>query len=227
MSILNAIKHISKRRKFLSQSINTKKHFSKWEETCVPSYCHSNLAAAYISWWRLFKSVNLAKKNIQNTPEKPNVLDFGASVGELGQLLPEVNYHFIEEEEIASKQLLSSLPKATTQSLINLPKNFYDVIFALDSLEHNSNYEELLEHLAESLNEVGVLIISGPTESILYKIGRKIAGFDGHYHETNIYTIEKSTRKILQFDHVSSLPWFLPLFRISVWKKLTDNNPTS
>ena len=222
MSLLSAVRHITKRRKILRDAINIEQYFSDWEETCVPSYCHKNLIAAYISWWRLFKSAQLAKTNFLKSQEKTYALDFGSSVGELGHLISKTDYHFIEEDDAAAQQLLSALPKSTRCTLTNLPTNFYDVIFALDSLEHNSNYEQLLGQLLQSLKENGVLILSGPTESFLYKLGRKIAGFEGHYHETNIYAIEDSAKKMLSLIHVSSLPICTPLFRISVWRKLPD-----
>ena len=29
------------------------------------------------------------------------------------------------------------------------------------------------------------LLVSLPTESVLYRLGRRLAGFEGHYHESN------------------------------------------
>ena len=72
--------------------------------------------------------------------------------------------------------------------------------------------------LASKLKPDGVLIISGPSESALYRLGRKIAGFDAHYHETNIFAIEEAAKAELELVDVRSLPPIFPLFRISVWK---------
>ena len=65
-----------------------------------------------------------------------------------------------------------------------------------------------------------MLIISGPTESFLYKIGRKLAGFSGDYHVTNIYDVE---RKFSEggFTKTGLKKLYFPftLFRISTWRK--------
>ena len=216
--MISALRHIHQRRTELRESIDVKKHFEEWEETCVPSYCHPNLAASYVSWWRLFKSVQLAKSCLAETDSEIEILDFGSSVGELGHMVPDMNYHFIEEEEIAVEQLKSSQPEAVRHTLEELPSGFFDVIFALDSLEHNKNYEELLVKLSAGLKPGGIIVISGPTESFFYKLGRRLAGFDGHYHETNIYNIENSGSEFMKLVRVSSLPILTPLFRISVWR---------
>ncbi len=73
-----------------------------------------------------------------------------------------------------------------------LPDNSFDVIFALDVLEHIENLSDYVELFKKLLTPDGVIIISGPTENILYKIGRKFAGnrFTGDYHVTNISSIK-------------------------------------
>ena len=88
------IQYIMKRRKILMQSLDVQKDFDDWEETCLPSYCHSNFLAAYVSWQRLFVSAKLAKK----LGKLDKVLDFGCGVAELKRLLPaDTSYHYIEE----------------------------------------------------------------------------------------------------------------------------------
>jgi hypothetical protein len=36
--------------------------------------------------------------------------------------------------------------------------------------------------------------VSGPTESVLYQIGRFVAGFHGDYHQRSIFDIERVLR---------------------------------
>lgn len=217
--MIKTFRHIHNRRKILRQAIDVKKHFEDWQETCVPSYCHGNLAAAYVSWWRLFKSVHLARASLKGGGPDIHALDFGSSIGELGHLVPDFTYHFIEEEKIAVHQLKEALAGAIRHDLDSLPEGFFDVVFALDSLEHNDDYEDLLRQLLAALKPGGIMVLSGPTENALYRFGRKLAGFDGHYHKTNIYMIEESAARVMDIDRVGSLPPLMPLFRVSVWRK--------
>ncbi len=62
-------------------------------------------------------------------------------------------------------------------------------------------------------------MVSGPTENVLYKAGRLLAGFSGEYHVTNIYDIEGKFREMgLEREALKVLYPPVPLFRISRWK---------
>ncbi|MCB9598062.1 MAG: methyltransferase domain-containing protein [Sandaracinaceae bacterium] len=214
---LTRFRHIRARRRALKQSIDAFGAFETWEETCVPSYVHPNRAAAYVAWMRLFASVDLAGRHTRWGP----VLDFGASVGELAHVLPSQAhpYAFVEQEEPAVAQLLENVPHAERYTLEAAPENHFSVVFALDALEHNEDYAELLEVLATKLRPDGLLIVSGPTENALYKLGRAIARFDSHYHETDIHAIERAAQRTLRMVDVTTVPFGVPLFRISAWKR--------
>jgi hypothetical protein len=110
-------------------------------------------------------------------------------------------------------------PEAVRHSLESLPSSQYAAIFALDALEHNHNVAEIVDLLVASLRSDGVLIISGPTENSLYKMGRRIAGFSGHYHKTTIYDIERIVEQRLRLERRRVLPLGVPLFSISCWRK--------
>ena len=134
---MHRIEHMKTRQKLLRETIAYNKNFEFWEETCVPSYCHPNPLAAYISWQRLFATAEMSKI-ITSRPMR--VLDFGSSIGELGHLMPEeAQYDFIEENEVAVKFLHRQLPQSKRVTLESAPEGAYDRIFAIDSLEHNSN----------------------------------------------------------------------------------------
>lgn len=214
--MLSQLEHIRKRRADLRRDIDVVKTFEMWEESCVPSYCHKNWAAAYVSWLRLFRAAELGQAY---APNPRRTLDFGSSVGELGHLVSNRGeaYDFIEADDHSAAYLQSRLPKAKRVTLESTRDGNYDQIFAIDSLEHNTDFAELLEALVSKLSPQGVLILSGPTENKLYRMGRKIAGFDGHYHETTIYAIENAAQKLLHRREVRSVMPVAPLFRVSVW----------
>ncbi len=220
MGIIGQLRHMRSRRAELQQQIDVRNAFHKWEETCVPSYCHDNPLAAYVSWLRLFRSVELARRHL---PVAGRALDFGSSVGELGRLLADqcskVGYEFIEQEELATEFLRENLPEAVRRTLETAPDGAYDWVFAIDSLEHNDNFAELLGRLGKKLSPKGLLILSGPTENRLYRLGRAIAGFDSHYHKTTIYEIEKAAANFLARKDVAAIMPGAPLFRLTVWSR--------
>lgn len=208
--------HIRRRRADLCAEIDVVRSFEQWEESCVPSYCHPNWAAAGVSWIRLFRAAKLARRFVA-TPRR--ILDFGSSVGELGHLVSAngTGYDFIEEDRHSAEFLKSRLPAASQVTLESAPDRAYDQLFAIDSLEHNRDYAALLERLVAKLAPSGILILSGPTESGLYRLGRRIAGFDGHYHETTIHEIEAVAARLLRRRAVSRVMPLAPLFRVTAW----------
>jgi hypothetical protein len=199
----------------LRSAIDVAGQFDSWKESCVPSYCHRNFAAAYVSWLRLFKVVEMAQAAV---PRYRRVIDFGSSVGELGHLIdPRAEYHFIEQDEAAAAFLMSQHPRAIRQELTTAPLGEFDAVFAIDSLEHNDNYADLLQCLFALTAPGGVVILSGPTENALYRLGRKLAGFSGGYHVTTIHQIEAAASRHSKCLMRATVPFGAPLFMVSAW----------
>lgn len=214
---MRTLRHALKRRQILRHSIDVRGAFEQWEESCVPSYVHSNLLAAYVSWKRLFVAADLTR---QLVGRPARVLDFGSSVGELSHILDYAgDYEFVEFDDASAEFLLAQNGRARRRELSDAPLASYDAIFAIDSLEHNENYRELLGELVGRLAPGGVLVLSGPTENVLYRLGRKIAGFKGDYHVTTIYDIERETAVLLDQVAVRTVPFGIPLFRITGWRR--------
>ena len=207
---------IRSRREELRQRLDVARKFEQFEESCVPSYIHPNPAAAGVAWMRLLRAAGLYRRF---APQGP-ILDFGAATGEVFHVLKtEQPYEFCELNEVLIRALMEMNPKARRVDLHTLERERYAAIFALDSLEHNDNVGELLDLLIKGLRRDGVLILSGPTENWIYKTGRKIAGFSGHYHKTTIGDIEKVAQGKLTLVHRGSIPFGVPLFSLSVWKR--------
>jgi 2-polyprenyl-3-methyl-5-hydroxy-6-metoxy-1,4-benzoquinol methylase len=210
------LNHARRRRRELFRSIDVKGAFAAWEESCVPSYLHPNPLAAFVSWRRLFVAAHLGN-SLAGRPSR--VLDFGSSVGELSHILDyEGEYHFVELDDLSAEFLLSHNPRARRLALEDVPVGAYDMIFAIDSLEHNKDFARLLGELATRLKPGGILILSGPTENVLYRLGRRIAGFEGDYHHTTIFDIEQSASQHLDRLQLKTVPFGIPLFRITGWK---------
>lgn len=107
-----------------------------------------------------------------------------------------------------------------------MPQDAYAAIFALDALEHNDDVGSIIDVLAKGLRPDGVLLISGPTENALYRAGRLIAGFSGHYHKTNIWQIEEVAKTKLRPVRRRLVPVGLPLFSISAWCRNGADSPS-
>jgi 2-polyprenyl-3-methyl-5-hydroxy-6-metoxy-1,4-benzoquinol methylase len=213
---MTILSHMRQRRLALQRELQVWQEFKKWEETCVPSYCHPNLLAAYVSWARLFAASEVAAR----VGAKGPVLDFGASTGELARLLPrDWPYHFVEQDDAPARYLMNNIPNVVRHTLESAPGRSYGCVFALDALEHNENFPELIARLSEKLAPGGVFVLSGPTENAIYKLGRRIAGFDSHYHVSNIDAIEAAMAKVLVPMTRRRLPFGLPLFKISAWSR--------
>jgi SAM-dependent methyltransferase len=207
------LRTIRRRRAELRTAFDIAHSFETIEESCVPSYCHPNPLAAGISWWRLLAALSLARGR------QGPVLDFGAASGEIYHLRAESGaYHFVEGNEVLAEALLRDAPQAHRERLDALPRGRFETVFALDSLEHNPDVPRLLDALVAALAPGGRLIVSGPTESAFYRLGRRLTGFSGHYHHATIYDIERELASRLERRALKNLPPLLPLFRVSAWE---------
>ena len=211
---------INKRRKLLAKHFNIKQEFKTIEESCIPSYAHHNYPAALVAWLRLTTAARLYHRH---TPAG-DVLDFGSSCGELYHVLKcKGEYHYIETNEILVDALTKWIPSAQRQDLCTLENAKYGAIFALDVFEHLDDIKAVLDRLLLSLRPSGILVLSGPTENFLYRVGRKISGFGGHYHTTDIYYIETLVSQKLNRLTLKKVPWPISLFRVSTWESKQNN----
>lgn len=213
--LIAALAHVRNRRRSLAQRFDVARQMSAIEETCIPSYLHKNPAAAAVAWMRLFAAARLHRRFAPSGP----VLDFGAASGELAHVLPPgTPYEFCELDDRMARALLDGNPSAVRHRLDALEPGRYAAIFALDSLEHNDNVGAIVDQLRPALRSDGVLILSGPTENWLYRLGRRIAGFSGAYHKTTIYHIERDVAERLTLIRRRTLPPGMPLFSVSCWR---------
>ena len=105
---------------------------------------------------------------------------------------------------------LASASQASPDSL----QGPFNLILALDVLEHVDDIEQVSDQLASALDPDGIMVVSGPTESAVYKLGRKLAGFTGEYHHSNIYRIRDVLGKRFALTTLATLYYPFPLFKI-------------
>lgn len=189
-------------------------------ESSVLSYLHYNKAMAWIFWKRIETALEFAE-DIHGK----NVLDIGCGTGVLFKYLHGNGCTITACDPISRKLAEFSCSKldisaALYDNLEEIPTREFDYIYVLDVLEHVEDLDTAIEKIITCSHSDTRVIISGPTENFMYKIGRKLAGFSGEYHVRNIYDIEKKLAQNFKMSRLKRLFFPTSFFRISVWKPL-------
>lgn len=221
----NMVRKISNRKlkEILSQDILEISDSVK-DEMAIPSYLHWN---PFVRWlmWRRYECISYLS---ELAPEMA-VLEFGCGTG---VFLPEL---IAQSNEVYAIDLFPQYAKLLCKSLnlnvhfkdniSEIQDNSLDIIIAADVLEHmnEKDLETYLKAFKVKLKSNGRLIVSGPTESFFYKVGRVLSGFGGKgdYHKTNINDLIDQITKHFVLNRVINLPFsFLPsLFKVCEFKQ--------
>ena len=189
-----------------------------YDEAALPAYTNSNPLMRWLFWQR----IEIVLRYLETIDELGSVMDFGCG---LGVMLPYLNQRAKNviavdkdigpAQGIASEMQWSRITFASDISTVSEEYNrVFDVILALDVLEHVDDPDCAIRRFAQLLKKDGKLIVSGPTESILYRIGRKLAGYSGDYHCRDIYDIERSVRLHFVTSRIAVLTPLIPFFVI-------------
>lgn len=197
------------------------------DEAGVPAYSHRNPLINWLFWQRLRSAMDFIGRN---APYE-HLLDFGCGSGVMLPFLLQISKQVtaMDIDLLPLERVRKYIPLATNVQLLDarqtvvsdLPANSFDVIVALDVLEHVRDLSQTLNNLMTCLAPRGRLVVSGPTENILYQIGRRLAGpeYTGNYHERGISEIRRELAKIATVDHIATLYWPIPLFEVFAAKK--------
>ena len=182
----------------------------KLDEMALPSLFHSNPLVRWITSTRIQKALSLI-----DFREAMTLLDFGCGPGILLLQLPPnrgkligVDIELWPAEKMMNhyKREDIRLHHASNWS-DHISDHSLDYIVATEVLEHIEDVESLLLKFCIKLKPEGKLIVSLPTENSLYRLGRKIAGFSGDYHQDEIVDLEKMYRQVnLKLEKKFSLP---------------------
>ena len=190
------------------------------DEAAFPAYAHCNPLIDRLFWGRLAQAERYLSRQSCGA-----VLDFGCGSGVMSYIVAGFS-----ERVIATDIEPSTF--GYMQSAVRFPENiafasaseltaerythYFDVIVALDVLEHVDDLSGTLRGFATLIKPGGVVVISGPTENKLYQLGRKLAGkrFTGDYHITDIRRIEEECRHHGSVRNIATLYPILPLFRL-------------
>ena len=209
------------------QRVLAKAEPGRLDEAAFPAYSHRNPIISWLFWQRLHKVIDY----IQRPAHYRQVLDFGCGSGVMLPFLAQISLEVIATdvdllplEEVQKHIPLASNVKVKDTSksrIVDLPPNSFDLIIALDVLEHVKDLPRTLSELLVLLKADGRLIVSGPTENILYRLGRKVAGpeYSGAYHERGIAEIKNELIAKAEIEPIAVLYWPIPLFEIFSAKK--------
>jgi 2-polyprenyl-3-methyl-5-hydroxy-6-metoxy-1,4-benzoquinol methylase len=190
------------------------------DEAAFPAYSHPNPFINWLFWQRLRKTIEY----IESRAPYQCVLDFGCGSGVLLPFLSSLADNVIAvdmdlipfERMKATIDFPSNIEVHDTYSspLDALPAASFEIITALDVLEHVEDLSATLKSLLRLLRPGGRLVISGPTENIFYKLGRRVAGreYTGDYHERGIAEIKHQLASLARIEQIAVLYLPMPLF---------------
>lgn len=213
---------IKRRFKAAVQSILDNHASYEIDEAALPAYAHKNPFIDYIFWRRVQIACDYAIAN-----GSKRVLDFGCGTGLLSYALAAAGKDVVAIDlNLGPLQLVKgkvTFPESITfveGDLLtrDLGAGRFDLIVALDVLEHITDLGAYIDKFASLLNPNGAIVVSGPSENWLYKAGRRLAGsrFTGDYHVSNIHAIRDEFAASMATQTLASLVWPLTLFEIFV-----------
>jgi 2-polyprenyl-3-methyl-5-hydroxy-6-metoxy-1,4-benzoquinol methylase len=171
-------------------------------EMAIPSYLHRNPALRWMAWQRLEVVVAALQRLAPRKAPGSLAVDFGCGSGvlfkdSLARFEKVVGVDLVLD---AAKALVSELGLADVQLCspaqadAQIEPGSADVIIAAEVLEHVDDLPPTLGQFKNWLKPGGRLLVSLPTENVLYRLGRRLAGFSGHYHHSNAASIDAKMR---------------------------------
>lgn len=164
----------------------------------IPSYLHPNPALRWMAWRRLEVVVNALDRLSPRKAPGSLAVDFGCGSGvlfkdSLARFEKVVGVDLVLD---AARKLVSELHLQNVQLCTpaeadaQIAPGSADAVIAAEVLEHVDDLPPTLTQFRTWLKPGGRLLVSLPTENALYRLGRKLAGFSGHYHHSNAASID-------------------------------------
>lgn len=190
-------------------------------EAAFPAYSNANPFIRFLFWQRIRVVMRLV-----GDCERGAALDFGCGGGAMLPFLARRARRVLGlDVDLAPHRLMSrhipleqhvSVESVLERPLEQFESGSFDLILALDVLEHVSDLTGTVSHLVRLLRPGGQLIVSGPTENLVYRIGRRFAGpeYSGDYHVRDIHDIRATLENVAEVRTAATLFYPVPLFKI-------------
>ncbi len=222
-------------RRILVRSLGEIKHTLSEEAQCemaVPSYLRGNRISQWVAW----KKIDHVLRMCGNTSGL-TVMDFGCGTGILFDPLSqgcvrlygvdnELGFARITATQLPGENIILLDPGAVASEV---PDCSLDVIIAANVLEHLTSTSSCIDQFAAKSKQRGILIVCGPTENALYRLGRlllKLSGFrqfTGNYHVRSIDHVLGEIRSRKDYQETGRLhfpgPGPFALYRIVKFRK--------
>lgn len=165
-------------------------------EMAIPSYLNKNPLVRAMFW----KRYDVVYRLSQLRPDM-NVCEFGCGIG---VFLPTLT------KQVASVYAVDIFPQYAREiarrfnltvnileDISIIPDDSLDIIFAVEVMEHLDHPEEITRLFYKKIKSGGKLIVSSPTETALYKLGRFLVGYNKYheYHKQNAYQLREIIRE--------------------------------
>lgn len=174
------------------------------DELAIPSYLHPNPAMRWMAWHRLEVVADRLGRLLAARAPPRTVVDFGCGTGVLFEVAAVLAERVIGVDPVlaAAELLLAERPLpgvelVGTDALAEaVAPASVDVVVAVEVLEHIDPPGPVLVELGSLLRPGGRLLVSLPTENRLYRLGRRLAGFSGHYHHWDARSVDREIRRL-------------------------------
>lgn len=143
----------------------------------VPEYHSRNAFIRNLFLGRLRAALFLAEEKLRSK-DWLKVADFGCGEGNLLELI-EKGFKNVKTYGIDAEPNVLELTKTLRAEIkvvdireSGFVNEFFDIVFCLDTLEHFEDLKKPAMEIKRVLKPDGMLIVSLPTESMFYKVGR-------------------------------------------------------
>ena len=169
----------------------------------IPSYLHHNPALRWMAWRRLEVVVSALQRLAPRKAPGSLAVAFGCGSGILFkdglarfERVIGVDLVLGAAKKLVSELALKDVELCTpTEADTQIKPGSADVVIAAEVLEHVDDLPPTLTQFKNWLKPNGRLLVSLPTENALYRMGRRLAGFSGHYHHSNAASIDEDMRR--------------------------------
>lgn len=183
-------------------------------------------------WWHKHKRAIAEQILEESKPSKGKVLDVGVGGGKLLSELQKkgwqssgIDLELKAKQQSRKRSLNIQIADATNK--IPFKTDYFDAVFAVDSLEHMKSDRKALKEMKRVIKPDGVIYLSVPAYPALFSYWDKMLGHYRRYSRENLVLLVTSTGlKIERLTYYLSF-LLLPAIIIRLIKKLLNQKKVS